>query len=41
LKLVFGEPRKDLPASLIKPTDGELIWLIDESSAMSFLSKIL
>jgi len=30
LKKVLSEPRKDLPASLVNPSNGELTWLVDE-----------
>ena len=34
LKLVLSEPRKDLPASLVIPTAGELVWLVDEAASI-------
>lgn len=37
LKLVLSKPQKDLPASLVNATDGQLLLLISESAAHHFL----
>jgi len=32
LRAVINERRRDLPAALVEPTDGELIWLVDQAA---------
>lgn len=33
LRAVIQERRRDLPAALVEPNDGELIWLVDQAAA--------
>jgi 6-phosphogluconolactonase/glucosamine-6-phosphate isomerase/deaminase len=33
LKAVLGEPNSSLPAAMVRPTNGRLIWLLDRPAA--------